>query len=133
MSDMQLTVPSDPSFVALVRLVVGRAARLAGVAPERVSDVKIAVDEAVSNAVRARTASGASSPIDVRFGSIASGFEVVVRGLYEPSAPVSDVSGTSVELLDPKLSFTLIEGLTDEIDYRPDGPTMDLRFVIAFD
>lgn len=130
MSSAELRIPPDPAFVSLARLVVAQAARQAGVASDRVQDVKIAVDEALATAVRAQAANNLSAPIDLEFGSTAQGFEVIVQTLEEPSTAGGPGQQPGAELLDPKLSFTIIEGLTDEVTYEPDGATLRLRFVV---
>ena len=125
----ELRIPAQPEYVGLARLVIAQAARQAGVTQDRVQDVKIAVDEALTHAVRAQTGRAAPAPIDMSFGATGDGFEVVVRGL-DTTAPPPD-SDTGPVLLDPKLSFTLIEGLTDATTYAADGSSVCLRFAIG--
>src|SRR5918998_6667049 len=47
-----LTLPSSPEYVLLARLVMGQAGRLAGLEPEEIYDLKLAVTEAVTNVIR---------------------------------------------------------------------------------
>ncbi len=49
---ISLTLPSSPEYVLLARLVMGQAGRLAGLKPEEVYDLKLAVTEAVTNVIR---------------------------------------------------------------------------------
>src|ERR671920_2578230 len=49
---ISLTLPSSPEYVLLARLVMGRVGRLAGLEPEDVYDLKLAVTEAVTNVIR---------------------------------------------------------------------------------
>lgn len=134
MSTSLLTVPPDTAFVGLARLVISQAARQAGVGQERVEDVKIAVAEAVGSAVRVRLAAGSSAPVDIAFGVAAHAFEVTVRGLEDPlSLGADQTAGVGADGLDPKLGLTLIEGLTDGVDYMQDGQLVDLRFVVALE
>ena len=133
MSLAELTVPADPSFVGLVRLVVGQCARQAGVAQDRVEDVKLAVDEAMANAVRARHTAGTRRPVTLAFGPTVRGFEVVIHDIDAQSSPDDEGSTGLVELVDPALSFTLIEGLGDAVDYRHDDASTDLWLLIASD
>ena len=49
---ISLTLPSSPEYVLLARLVTGQAGRLAGLEPEEVYDLKLAVTEAVTNVIR---------------------------------------------------------------------------------
>jgi anti-sigma regulatory factor (Ser/Thr protein kinase) len=131
MSTTELRIPRDPAFVGLARLVVAQAARLAGVPQDRVEDVKIAVAEALANATGSDRFGDSAAPIELRFGRTSGGFEVVVLGLDHPTSDVNDTEHPGLDLLDPKLSFTLIEGLTDEFSHEPDGDLMRLRFVVG--
>jgi anti-sigma regulatory factor (Ser/Thr protein kinase) len=126
----ELRIPADPAFVGLARLVVARAARQAGVTQDRVQDVKIAVAEALANAVQAQSALDVPASVDLSFGATDQGFEVVVRA---PGTPVMSDAPHALEagLFDPSLSFTLIEGLTDKMSYESDGAVMCLRFVVG--
>lgn len=130
---VELRVPPDPVYVGLARLVVALAARQAGVSQDRVQDVKIAVAEAMSNAVRAQAALESSAPIDLSFGATDGGFEVAVTALEGPPTPVDPAGEPGTELLDPELSFTLIKGLTDHMSYEPSASSMCLRFVVGID
>src|ERR671912_771209 len=49
---ISLTLPSSPEYVLLARLVMGQAGRLAGLEPDEVYDLKLAVTEAVANVIR---------------------------------------------------------------------------------
>ncbi len=131
MSVAELRVPRDPVYVGLVRLVVAQAARLAGVSQDRVEDVKIAVAEALANANSGVEPGADTIPIELRFGRSAAGFEVVVVCPERRSDAVDRGADPGAELLDPKLSFTLIEGLTDEFSHEIHGDLMRLRFVVG--
>jgi serine/threonine-protein kinase RsbW len=131
MPAVELRIPPDPAYVGLARLVVAQAARQAGVPQDRVEDVKIAVDEALANAVRGQATINSSAPIDLAFGVTDQGFEVEVRALESPATGADPASEPGPDLLDPKLSLTLIEGLTDGMSYEPDGTTVSLRFVVG--
>ena len=49
--DVAIEIPPKPEYVALVRHVVGAAARMGGMSPDLVDNVKLAVSEAATNAV----------------------------------------------------------------------------------
>src|SRR5829696_8897480 len=49
---ISLTLPSSPEYVLLARLVLGQDGRLAGLEPDEVYDLKLAVTEAVTNVIR---------------------------------------------------------------------------------
>jgi serine/threonine-protein kinase RsbW len=127
---VELRIPADPAYVGLARLVVARAARQAGVPQDRVQDVKIAVAEALANAVRAQSGHDMPAPVDLSFGTTDQGFEVVMRAPDTPAVTdAPDEPGAG--LLEPGLSFTLIEGLTDGMTFESDGAVMCLRFVVS--
>ncbi|CAN5674026.1 hypothetical protein BH18ACT11_BH18ACT11_28280 [soil metagenome] len=71
---ISLTLPSSPEYVLLARLVMGQAGRLAGLDPDEVYDLKLAVTEAVTNVIR--HASVESYEIEYRM--LPSGVEVSV-------------------------------------------------------
>lgn len=129
----ELRIPRDPAFVGLARLVVAQAARLAGVPQDRVEDVKIAVAEALANVAHNVEGGNGDRFLELRFGVASDGFEVVVAGLETPQAPARDTEHPGLDLLDPKLSFTLIEGLTDDFSFEPDEDAMRLRFVVGLE
>lgn len=129
----ELRIPRDPAFVGLARLVVAQAARLAGVPQDRVQDVKIAVAEALANVAQSTEQGDGGRFLELRFGVASDGFEVVVIGLDSPQAPASGTDHSGLDLLDPKLSFTLIEGLTDDCSFEPDEDAMRLRFVVGLE
>jgi serine/threonine-protein kinase RsbW len=127
----ELRIPPDPAYVGLARLVVALAARQAGVAAERVQDVKIAVAEAVANAVRTQASLQSSAPIDLSFGVTDVGFEVTVEAQEGPPTPVDPAREPGPDLVDPELSFTIIEGLTDKMTHETGNARMCVRFVIG--
>ena len=71
---ISLTLPSSAEYVLLARLVMGQVGRLAGLEPDEVYDLKLAVTEAVTNVIR--HASVESYEIEYRM--LPSGVEVSV-------------------------------------------------------
>lgn len=49
---VSLEIPSEPEYVLLARLVVSSVGKSAGLGPEDVYDLKLAVTEAVTNVIR---------------------------------------------------------------------------------
>ena len=127
----ELRIPRDPAFVGLARLVVARAARLAGVRQDRVEDVKIAVAESLAAAMPGADGAAADDTVELEFGVGPTGFEVIVNGVDEPPEVTEGGAEPAIDVLDPKLGLTLIEGLTDEFGFVPDGTRMRLRFVVG--
>lgn len=129
----ELRIPPDPAYIGLARLVVALAARQAGVTDDRVQDVKIAVDEALANALRVQAKSELSAPINLTFGATDVGFEVTVDAQDGPATTTDPAGAPGLHLVDPELSYTIIEGLTDKMTQETDNETMYVRFVIGID
>jgi serine/threonine-protein kinase RsbW len=131
----ELHLPADTQLVGLARMVVVASARRAGMDDERIEDLRIAVSEAVTNAIRA-TAGQSEDRVEVRFGmNERAEFQVTIADTgpgFEPGdpdelavRPWSDEGG---------LGVTLLRGLTDEVEFvRDEGMHVHLRFAMALD
>src|ERR671910_3296132 len=71
---ISLTLPSSPEYVLLARLVMGQAGRLAGLQPDEVYDLKLAVTEAVTNVIRHASVEN----YEIEYKILPSGVEVSV-------------------------------------------------------
>src|SRR5919107_3965938 len=71
---ISLSLPSSPEYVLLARLVMGQAGRLAGLEPEEVYDLKLAVTEAVTNVIRHASVEN----YEIEYRILPSGVEVSV-------------------------------------------------------
>lgn len=71
---ISLTLPSSPEYVLLARLVMGQAGRLAGLEPDEVYDLKLAVTEAVTNVIRHASVES----YEIEYSMLPSGIEVSV-------------------------------------------------------
>ena len=71
---ISLTLPSSPEYVLLARLVMGQAGRLAGLEPDEVYDLKLAVTEAVTNVIRHASVEN----YEIEYRVLSSGVEVSV-------------------------------------------------------
>jgi serine/threonine-protein kinase RsbW len=132
-SVVELCLPADVQYVGVARLVVTAAARLAGMDPERVEDLRIAVSEATANAVFAHRREGRDDPVTLRFGATEDhqfAVTVVDSGPgFDPIAPAAvgrrdwqDESG---------LGVTLIRGLADDVRFeRRAGMVVSMRFAL---
>lgn len=134
--DVELHLPPDVQYVGLARLVVCSAARQAGMASERVEDLRIAVSEATTNAIVAHQRSGEDRPVILSFGATDHGtFEVAVTDAgpgFEPLSP--DAAGGRDWRDENGLGVTLIRGLADEVDFaRDEGMRVHMRFAVGLD
>ena len=105
---ISLTLPSSPEYVLLARLVMGQAGRLAGLEPEDIYDLKLAVTEAVTNVIR--HASVESYEIEYRV--LLLGIEVSVTDAGGGFS-VADLTGEPDE--HGGFGLTVIRNLVDEL------------------
>jgi serine/threonine-protein kinase RsbW len=115
---ISLTLPSSPEYVLLARLVMGQAGRLAGLEPDEVYDLKLAVTEAVTNVIR--HASVESYEIEYRM--LPSGIEVSVTDTGGGFS-VADLTADPDEY--GGFGLAVIRNLVDELvlDSTRDGGT----------
>ena len=120
---VELRVPSQPENVRLARLALSGVAAVAGVEPDELSDLKLAVSEVCTNAVLHAYPDGAEGEIVVRYtiGAEELTVEVIDAGVgFDPSAvamePIRDPSEGHVGLV-------IARAVTDriEIDSGPSG------------
>src|SRR5215208_8393794 len=105
---ISLTLPSSPEYVLLARLVLGQAGRLAGLEPDEVYDLKLAVTDAVTNVIR--HASVESS--EIVYKVLPLGVEVSVMDTGGGFS-VADLTGESDE--HGGFGLTVIRNLVDEL------------------
>lgn len=136
MTDVELRLPPNDAFVGLARLVVTAAARQSGMASERVEDLRIAVSEATTNAIRAHQRNRQAAPVVLRFGPVAQdGFTVTIADVgpgFDPSERPrqgardwSDESG---------LGLTLIKELASDVEFeRTGGMNVRMSFTVGLE
>ena len=78
MPQVVLSVPPDPAFVRVVRLVATAMARKSGIDEDVLDDIRLAVGQACARAVSAHQDRGLSDPISITFADHAS-VEVAVH------------------------------------------------------
>ncbi len=127
---VRLTIPAKAEYITLGRLALTGLARTREVSDEVLSDMKIALSEACSNAVRHAYRDGNEGTVEISYeltaGSIA--VEVSDDGPgFEP--PGGD--GVEPELNEGGLGIEIIRALSDEFEVsrREGGPGVRLRFV----
>ena len=133
-SEVELHLPPDVQYVGLARLVVTVAARQAGMADERVEDLKIAVSEATTNAILAHRRTDEPRPVVLSFGPTpqdAFGVTIIDTGPgFDPAPPEAH---TMREWTDEGgLGVTLIRGLADDVEFmRGEGMRVNMRFAVG--
>ncbi len=133
MTDVELHLPPDVRYVGLARLVVMVAARQAGMADERLEDLKIAVSEATTNAINAHRRTAKPAPVVLAFGPTGSGqFAVTIADTgpgFEP--PPLEAHSSRDWSLENGLGVTLIRGLADDVEFRREaGMVVKMRFSV---
>jgi serine/threonine-protein kinase RsbW len=121
---LELTVPSRPEYIGVVRLVVSSLATARrAIADERIDDLKLAVSEACTNAIEANNAAGAGAPVVVTCWEAPERLEVRVSdsgGGFDPDVlpehpPVTDPERLNFER---GLGIPLIRSLVDDVRFE---------------
>lgn len=135
--DVEIEIPPKPDYVALVRHVVGAVARMGGLSPDLVDNVKLAVSEAATNAVTMTSRAQSEDNVEVR--AELEGDRLVVqvtdRGSHDEALRSLESGDTDPSSLDFSfergLSLPLIQGLVDEFEIEPrDGGGSVVRMTI---
>lgn len=134
-SPIELRLPPDVAYVSIARLLVTLAARNSGMSDERAEDLRMAVSEATTNAIRAHQQADTAQPVVLVFGPGDNGFEVLVQD-----------SGLGFQPIDPEefeerdwrgesgLGITIIRGLADDVEFeQADGTQVNMRFSVGME
>jgi anti-sigma regulatory factor (Ser/Thr protein kinase) len=118
---VELSVPSDPRYLGLLRSVVSRSAELVGFSEDEKQELELAVNEACANIIRHCYRMDPSQRIDVTIHALPDRVEVRLRdfGTYRAMA---DPPETDPEDLRPGgLGCRIMKLTADEVAYRPAG------------
>lgn len=134
---LELSVPSRVEYIAIVRLVVSSLATARrALADERVSDLKLAVSEACTNAIEANGHAGGDRPVVVSCWEGEDRFEVCVADSgagFDPESlpahpPVTDPERLNFER---GLGIPLIRSLVDDVRFES-SPTGTAVWLTVF-
>jgi serine/threonine-protein kinase RsbW len=135
-NEVILRVPAKSDYVALVRVVLAAAASIdPDSRDDRIDDLRVAVSEAVTNAVEAHKAAGTDSQVEVRCFTEGHHVEVTVRdrgpGL-DPDSVVSVPDPESPERLffENGLGLPLMRRLVDKTDIESGAEGTLVRLTI---
>jgi serine/threonine-protein kinase RsbW len=128
-----LEVAPEASSISIARLFAGAVARRVGCEDDDVEDVKLAISEALTNAVKAHQTAHVASPISVRARADADGvtFEVVDEGEgFDVTEPPQDLSMTPAPgLYEGSLGLTVIRSLFPKVEIARNAESgMTIRF-----
>lgn len=129
--DVVIEVPPRMDFLAVVRLVVAAAATMHPPLPEsRLDDLRLAVTEACSNAIKAHRPEAAGEPVVVSCHIREDSFRVDIRDRgpgFDPDSLTALPDAAHPDRLkhESGLGVPLIRVLTDEVRFTPtDGGTI---------
>ena len=120
---MRLTLPPSVEHVALCRSVAEGAGAAAGLDPDAIADLRIAVSEAVANAV-VHGCAQRQRPVEVVVEALPG---AVVVEVADPGAgfdPAAQPAPRAEELPEDGLGLVLLRNLADELEVRR-GPAGD--------
>lgn len=134
MADIHLEIPPRLDYLAVVRLVVATAAGLDPPLPDsRLDDLRLAVTEACSNAIKAHRPEAADEPVVVTCHLDADRFQVAIRDRgpgFDPDALHALPDPTDPKRLhhESGLGIPLIRVLTDDVTFEPtdDGTVVSM-------
>lgn len=127
-----LEVPAKPEFLLLARLAATGVGRSAGASEETIADLKLAVTEAVANAVRHAYPPDSPGRVWVELSATGGRLEIAVsdegRGL-DDAEPAPHVE----ELGESGMGLSIIRAIADEVEVGagPDGRGTRLRFACS--
>lgn len=134
---LELTIPARPEYLVLGRLALAGIARVQPLAPDDLSDLKLALTEACSNSVR-HAYRGEPGTIEIRF-ELGDGYLAVDVGDDGPGFDDSVLEGEAFVSSDGTdtggLGLSIIRAVSDEVELgtRADGTGSCVRFVKRFD
>ena len=116
---VSLTVPAEPKWLALCRLVLAGVCRLGPVDEETLADLKLAVTEACSNSVRHAYGEGAGL-VRIRYELTADSLAVEVADAgsgFRFDRPLPELGpGPGEELREDEMGLAIIHALVDEVE-----------------
>jgi serine/threonine-protein kinase RsbW len=135
---VSLTIPAEPRWLALCRLVLSGLCQLGPVDEEMLADLKLAVTEACSNSVRHAYGENGSGLVSVRYelGADSLAVEVCDAGQgFRFDRPVPELAPRpDEELREDEMGLAIIQALVDELDIGagPDDRGTRISFVKRF-
>ncbi|MCO8127987.1 ATP-binding protein [Acidimicrobiia bacterium EGI L10123] len=127
MAEIVLEIPPRLDYLAVVRLVVATAASLDPPLPDsRLDDLRLAVTEACSNAIKAHRPEAADQPVVISCHLDEDLFRVQIRDRgpgFDPDALTRLPAPTDPNRLQHEsgLGIPLIKVLTDDVTFEPAG------------
>ena len=134
MEQVLVNIPSNPVFERVVRASADEVGHAIGLTPERIEDLKLAVSEAVNNAIEHGNQCEENKPVEVVFMLDAEKLEVRIRdqgdGVGRVDFTPRVVEEQNIENgMHRGFGMSLINALVDdcEISSSQDGTVLTLR------
>jgi serine/threonine-protein kinase RsbW len=124
---VSMTIPAEPKWLALCRLVLSGVCRLGPVDEEMLADLKLAVTEACSNSMRHAYGEEGGGLVRIRYelGVDALAVEIADAGRgFRFDRPVPELGPSpDEELREDEMGLAIIHALVDEVEIGagPDG------------
>lgn len=134
--EVVLRVPAKSDYVALVRVVLAAAAAIdPDSRDDRIDDLRVAVSEAVTNAVESHKTAGTDSHVEVRCLTTGHQVEVTVRDRgpgFDPDAVpvVPDAESPDRMFFEHGLGIPLMRRLVDKTDIESGDDGTLVRLII---
>jgi serine/threonine-protein kinase RsbW len=136
---VSLTIPAEPRWLALCRLVLSGLCRLGPVDDETLADLKLVVTEAASNSVRhayAESGNGGLVSLEYRLSPDALTVQIADAGSgFHFDRPVPELGPQpDEELREDEMGLAIIHALVDELEIGagPEGHGTQIQFVKYF-
>ena len=138
MAVVELRLTPLPSHVRTARLVVVAAARRAGLDPELVDDLRLAIGEACTRAVGLHAAHAPQTDVLITVTDTSGALTVAVTDAGPAAGPAPDdllaglldATDPDPDVAPPDVSLALLAGLVDDLDVAggPDGTVVTMRW-----
>ncbi|MDH4169007.1 MAG: ATP-binding protein [Acidimicrobiia bacterium] len=134
--DVVLEIPARADYLELVRAVVAAAAHVdPGFGDDRIEDLRLAVSEATTNAIRAHASLGSDNRIRVRCNVDDDRIEVQVQDRgpgFDPGEipELPSIDDPARLLWESGLGLPLMRQLTDESEWESDDEGTLVRLVV---
>jgi len=125
-----LEVPAKPEFLLLARLAATGVGRSAGASEETIADLKLAVTEAVANAVRHAYPPDSPGRVSVELSADGGRLEIAVSDEGRGLGDAELTSDGPSEPGESGMGLSIIRAIADEVEVGagPDGRGTRVRF-----
>jgi serine/threonine-protein kinase RsbW len=127
---IRIKIPSHPKYISRLRSIVGEVCQKMNFHYQKCQDLKLAINEAVSNIIQHAYEGQTNKAIFVYFYLFSERLEVAIRDYGKKVEPDQIKSRDLDDVKDHGLGVFLMENLVDEVafDFTPSVGT-DLKFI----